>query len=137
MLQADRNCVLGMDGTGTVQVVGSAGTISLQNLILSNTVVSADCTTAARLKFTLDQDGVSPIQVVNKVVNTPGTKVTVDVGAYEGAKRKVRLVEYKTWTGPALEDVEIVGGEGKDILFRTDDKGPYVWFRKGTMLIVR
>ena len=141
MLTSGKSCMLGMDGTGSIEVVGSQGSIYLQDLVLSNTVVAATqnsegYTTASRLSFTLDENGVTPIRVNGKVVNTPGTQVTVDVGDVAGPKRKIRLIECTNWQGPAFENVTIVGAAAKDMKFATDEQGPYVTLAQGIMLIV-
>lgn len=142
MLTAKKPCMLGMDGTGAIEVDGSQGEILLQDLVLSNTVVSAGqdapgYSTSSRLSFKLDADGVSPITVKGKVVNTPGTQVRVDVGDIAEYKGKVRLIDCNQWDGPAFENVEIVGTAAKDVKFGMDDKGPYVKFAKGLVLILR
>jgi len=142
MLTSQKFCMLGMDGTGAIEVIGSQGTISIQDLVLSNTVVAATqnsdgYTTASRLSFTLDANGVSPIRVSGKVVNTPGTQVTVDVGDVVGPKRKIRLVECSNWQGPVLEDVTLVGAAANHVKFATDAQGPYVKFVEGMMMLFR
>ena len=116
---------VGFDGKGTVAVVGSLPTITVAgDLVLSNTVETA---TSSTLKFTFDENGVSPIQVADKLVNTAGTKLKVDLGRYSGRKCSHCLVACGGLVGPAISDVEISGDLAGRARCETTNNG--LWLR--------
>ena len=99
-----KNLFVGQDGRGKLSVVGSTADIAIGgDLILSNTVLSAACKTSSEMAFALDADGVSPLRIAGKMVNTAGTKLTVDLGTWEG--KSCKLAEFAAYEGPALTAV--------------------------------
>ena len=132
-----RTLGVGFDGIGTLAVGGSLADITLNgDLVLSNTTANA---TAAALAFTLDANGVSPIKVSGKVVNTAGTKLTVNLGpdAFATKLSHRRLIACDAWEGPEIADVVFTGAHADEVLLRRNAKGLYVSVPIGAMLIVR
>ena len=133
-------CYVGADGTGTVEMSGTGGTLSFGGLETSNTVAST-WTTSSTLKFTLGESGVSPITVSGKTVLTDGTRVLVDVSAYTRGRAAHRII---ACTGANVTadldalDVTFVGASGVlpgHLELRTD--GLYAVIPRGTAIIVR
>ena len=130
-----RTLGVGFDGTGTLAVGGSLADITLNgDLVLSNTTETA---TSSTLKFKLDATGVAPIKVSGKVVNTPGTKLVVDVGDTQAKRKNRRLIQCANWEGPAITDVTFVGERAGEASLRSDALGLYVGLSNGGTVLVR
>lgn len=72
--------VLGADGSGTLERVGTNGTITIgRDLVFSNTVENAE--SGGTLAFRLDDSGrVEPIAITGKLVIGPNARLAVDTG---------------------------------------------------------
>ena len=72
--------VLGADGNGTLERIGTNGTFTIgKNLVFSNTVENAS--SGGTLAFKIDNSGkIGPINVTGKVVIDSNAKLTVDTG---------------------------------------------------------
>ena len=135
VMTCTKSFYVGADGTGTVAVVGREGALNItQNLVLSNTTETA---TAAVLTFALGADGVAPITVGGKVVNTSGTKIVVDVGDTQAKRKNRRLIRCANWEGPAITDVIFVGERAGEASLRSDALGLYVGLSNGWTIMVR
>ena len=75
--------VLGADGSGTLERVGTNGTITIgRDLVFSNTVENAE--SGGTLAFRLDDSGrVEPIAITGKLVIGPNARLAVDTGDTE------------------------------------------------------
>ena len=120
------NTYVGLDGIGTIEMVGTAGTLLLGNLFLTNNVAQTTVT-GAILSFELGASGVSPVECYGNVEIATGTKVRVDFSDYIGKTRRHVLLktmtEGKKITGVIQpQDVEAVGlpEQSKCVLEQTD-----------------
>ena len=127
----EKTTMLGMDGTASLSVSGSLGSFATKDLVISNTLANAS------LSFAFDADGVTPLQVSGKVVNTAGTKLVVDVGDTQAKRKNRRLIRCAEWEGPAITDVTFVGERAGEASLRTDALGLYVSLPNGSMVLVR
>ena len=84
--------ILGADGSGTVEMRGSSGTLTTANLILSNATQSV-------VRFVADAGGVSPISVTGELVVTDGASMEVDLSGYTGSANTFRLFSFDSSSG--------------------------------------
>ena len=128
-------CYVGANGAGMVEMSGTGGTLSLKNLVTSNTTEWA---TSSTLKFTLGADGVAPITVSGKTELTDGTKVEVDLTGYTGGKQSFKLIDCANVTANlnAL-DFTFTGVQTAQARLETRTNGLYACFPRGMMIIVR
>ena len=96
-LSAAGDVIVGSDGAGEIEMIGSSGTFTAGNLVLSNA-------TASVVRFTADASGVSPVNVAGKLAVTDGAEVALDMSAYTGSKSRFRLFAFSSFSGD-LEDV--------------------------------
>lgn len=103
-----KNLVLGADGRGTIDIVGSTGTFKVGgDLVFSNQVANA--TSGGTLNFVLDAQGVKPIQVVGRTVFRSNAKITIDVSACTD-QRSLWLIKTAEMVNPIRpEDIELIG----------------------------
>lgn len=99
-----KTCYVGCDGTGTVEVVGVDASLTVKDLVLSNTVELA---TSSVLSFIADARGIAPIRVTNGLTVTPGAKLKVDITDLAAPHGRIHLVSAKSVTG-TFDDVEVV-----------------------------
>ena len=134
--------VLGADGRGTLERVGTAGSFSVEgDLILSNTVENA--ASGATLKFVYDDaDGVKPIEVAGKLVICDGAKIEVDLGDY-GTGETYRSKRYLVKPTGGVEGdfasvaVSLAGAREKDAVVKCDASGVYASIPCGAIIMVR
>lgn len=127
-----QSLVLGADGTGTFEVVGTNGTVSIaDSLILSNSTQSV-------VRFVAGEKSVTPVKVGGKLVVQPGARLEVDASAL--TKSSLRLFKFGEMEGafdPA--DITVVGQKiPGDCELQT--RGDELWMKlpgKGMMLILR
>ena len=128
-----RNLVLGADGTGTLEVVGSsAASISVTgSLVLSNSVRSV-------VRFVLGETSVTPIRVGGTLAISDGAELVVDAGTF--TRSKAKLFDCADVAGAfAPGDVSVVGLDNVAGCTVSVEAGG-IWFRmppKGTVLIVK
>ena len=119
----------------TVAVVGREGELDIaKDLVLSNTTATA---TAAVLSFAFGPDGIAPITVGGKVVNTSGTKLLVDVGAVLTKVKHHRLVRCAGWEGPEIADVTFTGACAEKVRLARDAQGLLLTVPPPLVVIVR
>lgn len=76
--------ILGADGTGTLEMIGSHGSFTTKDLVLSNQ-------TASVVRFVADAEGVAPVKVTDNLTITDATRIDVDLTGYRGTSRRHRL----------------------------------------------
>ena len=127
--------IIGMNGMGELQMVGSSGTFRMANLVCSNDVTFA---ASSELSFVLDDDGVSPLVVTGTAVLTPGTRVSADLTGYAGEKHRFKLIDCSSVDADLTTLKVSATGCGADefaVVRRTD--GLWGTVRKGLVMIVR
>ena len=92
--------MLGADGTGTIVMLGNAGTFSAKNLVLSNA-------TSSVVRFVAGPGGFSPIGLTGNLAVTDGARIEVDLSDYTGSGSVFRLFNFASFNGD-LDDVELV-----------------------------
>jgi hypothetical protein len=91
---------LGADGTGTIEMLGNAGTFTAKNLVLSNA-------TSSVVRFVAGPGGFSPIGLTGNLAVTDGARIEVDLSDYTGSGSVFRLFNFASFNGD-LDDVELV-----------------------------
>lgn len=132
-LVGTKQIMVGANGAGTINVRGSEAAISCASLILSNTVALA---TSSTLNFTADANGLAPIEVSGKVVNTPGTTMTVDLTDAPASEKGYKLIGCTSWEGP-VPACTFVGSPDPEIHLVARQSGLYAKGRKGIVLVVQ
>ncbi len=134
-----KNLVLGADGRGAVEVVGSEGSITVGgDLILSNQVENV--ASGGTLNFICDTNGVKPIVVTGHATFLSGAKMTVDVTGYTGTRAIPLLTAAAGLVNPIdPEDVEIIynGLPMKRASVRLTANGYSLHIEKGFCIFVR
>lgn len=139
-VEFQKDLVLGADGVGTINCVGSKGVFTVGgDLVLSNT--TANVQSGGALKFTCDANGVSPIKVTGKVVFKANARMAVDVSAWADVSRRQWLLKAGAFENPiAACDVEVLGrtkATQQAVVRYSNGRGYYVVVPKGLCLIVR
>ena len=138
-VEFQKNLVLGADGCGTVDVIGSSGTFTVGgDLVFSNHVANAQ--SGGTVNFVFDADGIRPLTVNGKAKFLSGAKMTVDVSGYAGTRGKCLLRAVGGFENPiAPDDVEIRGATGtlKDAVVRRTENAYRMVVPCGACLIVR
>ena len=127
------DCTVGKGGAGTIEMVGTAGALTVGTLVLTNK-------TQATVRFVYDaansQNGVSSIAVTDRLV-IDGATLEVDLGS-GNAKRRVKLFDVDPSKIEGEFGSVVFTGEGKEqanIVVGTD--GLYARVPSGIILIVR
>lgn len=123
---------VGVDGSGAIEMVGSAGDLTIQSLDLAKTDGGT-----TKLSFKLDENGVSPVKVTGEMNIASGVKIEVDARAYEG-KKKVKLFSAAEITGEiAQDDITVQGREG--VVYKVAVRGTdcYLSQVSGMMMTIR
>lgn len=124
---------VGACGTGVLDVMGSAGSFTAGNMVLSNDV-------AAVVNFRADASGVTPLEVRGNLVFAPGSRVTLDLSAFTG--RRLTLFRYGSLEGE-LPEVELTGATGQgnhEFRLRQTGDGRYEYgfaYIRGTAILFR
>ena len=131
---------VGQDGVGVFEV-GPTGTVEAAALVLTNNAYTAAGQSAATLKFTFGEEGVGKATVGSLVVGED-SKLVVDLGTYNGAHPKVKLVEAGAVEGAfAAENIELTYAEGYSRLaaarIEQSASGLSVVVPCGTTIIIR
>lgn len=139
-VEFQKDLVLGADGVGTINCVGSKGVFTVGgDLVLSNT--TANVQSGGALKFTCDANGVSPIKVTGKVVFKANARMAVDVSAWADVSRRQWLLKASAFENPiAACNVEVLGrtkATQQAVVRYSNGRGYYVVVPKGLCLIVR
>lgn len=139
LVEFQKDLVLGADGCGTVEVVGSEGSIVVGGaLILSNHV--ANVASGGTLNFICDANGVKPLVVMGHTTFLPGAKMTVDVSGYTGVRPITLLTAAEGLVNPiAPEEIVIVDNvfPKKHASVRLTANGYSLHVGKGLCIIVR
>ena len=91
--------IVGADGSGTVEMVGTEGSFTAGSLVLSNT-------TASVVRFVADASGFSPVNVTGELAVTDGASVEVDLSGFVGSASKFRLFNFAS-SGGDLESMPV------------------------------
>ena len=99
----DKKVVVGADGRGKLEMIGTSGSFSCGGLVLSNNTESV-------LSFRLAEAGVAPVVVNGKMTIVSGSKLRVDLSEFRG--RRADLVRFATCDGSFdAADIEFVGAD--------------------------
>lgn len=97
----DKKVVVGADGRGELEMIGTSGSFSCGELVLSNNTESV-------LSFRLAEAGVAPVVVNGKMSVVSGSKLKVDLSEFKG--RRADLVRFASCEGAFdAADIEFVG----------------------------
>lgn len=131
----ERNLVLGADGRGTLERIGTAGSLTVGgDLILSNSVANAN--SGGTLRFVFDANGVSPVVAKNVQIQS-GAKLEIDLADYDGEKN-VKVLTAQSVTGAfAPSAISVTGVKAKDAKVTVTDTYVKVGFAKGLMILFR
>ena len=132
--------VVGADGSGTLEI-GPSGTVSIGesnngsgNIVLSNRTESVT-------RFVLGSDGVGSLTTPNKLIVANGAKLEVDVSAYTGDSKWLKLIGCGTREGSFADaDISVVGqcerGSCKVVQSRDGDSTGSVWLHLHRGLLI-
>lgn len=132
-MSVTRYAVVGLDGTGTIELAGD-GTLTIgRDLTLTNAVEGC----APTLKFTLSGETVPTLKIGGSLNVDEGAKLVVDANDFAGPYGKFLLVDCASgdWKF-AEEDVTFVGSPDLSIRRRADGN-LYLVHRRGSRIIVR
>jgi hypothetical protein len=101
-----QNLVVGMDGFGIVRRIGSEGSFEVGNIVCTN--IEERVYTGSRFDFVLDENGIGPITVADRVSIFGNASVNVDMSAYNGKKRSFKLIDCTSHYGE-FDSVSITG----------------------------
>ena len=126
--------LVGVDGTGTVEMHGSAGSFTASSMVLSNATASA-------VRFVADASGFSPVNVTGALAVSDGASVEVDLSAYSGSTAHMRLFNFASFSGN-LDDVSLTVLNGGSLLdkkcyLRRNGSAIELVIVTGTMMIIR
>lgn len=133
VVQAPNDTVVGGNGVGVLEMIGSVGSFTTRDLVLSNA-------TASIVRFVADAAGVAPMTVTRKLIVTPATQLVLDVSRYAGSSNRLRLVSAAEAEGAVVPgNVTVVGAAGADWTVRSVRTGAGIEAarRIGMMVIVR
>lgn len=127
--------ILGADGKGALEMVGSSGSFTTRDLVLSNSTESV-------LRFVPDAGGVSPIRVTGSLAVCDDAKIALDLTGYpEGRRMSFKVLDTTGATVEgkfSLEHVSVAGVDpGESIGLRQTDSGVTVSIRRGMVLLLR
>ncbi|HOE60119.1 MAG TPA: hypothetical protein P5125_06365 [Kiritimatiellia bacterium] len=120
---------LGRDGTGTLEMIGSGGSLKTPYLILTNGYENASGELLthgkAKLRFVLDEDGIASLTVSTKMAIADNAEIEVDGRAYTGETKKVKLVNVTGSRSGSFrpENIRVKGG----VLIQDEDR--HLYFR--------
>ena len=138
-VEFQKNLVLGADGVGTVERIGTDGTFAVGgDLVLSNTTANAQ--SGGTLKFVCTADGVKPLNVAGKATFCSGAKMSVDVSGWTNVTRRQWLLKTSALENPIpVEAIEIIGRTEatREVVVKRAADGYSMSIPKGTVLIVR
>ena len=125
--------VLGKDGVGAIEMIGSAGSFTTKDLEL--------CAGASTLKYVADLSGVAPVKVTGSLTIGEGAAIDVDARSLVGKRRRFKVIDTAdaTVTGAfSLANVNVLGVEPTErIVLRTAADGVYVSVSGGGCVIFR
>lgn len=128
-----RDAVVGLDGTGTIELAGD-GTLTIgRDLTLTNSVVGC----APTLKFTLSGETAPALKIGGSLNVGEGAKLVVDAGDFAGPYGKFLLVDCASADWKFAEtDVSFVGSPDLSIRRRADGN-LYLVRRRGSRIMIR
>lgn len=137
------NLVIGSNGTGTLARVGSVGTFDVKGVLdLATQDLGGGATSQAKLVCTLDAEGLGAIKATSAMLRD-GTEVTVDFTAYQGGRRRFKLIDTAALTAD-LSQLKVTYKDDsgrhleKNARLILSEKGLYATFAPlGTAVIVR
>jgi len=125
-------CKVGLGGTGTIEMVGTNGTLTVGQLVAANGANSV-------LSFVCDKSdaraGVSPITVTGEL-NLDNTTLTVDLGENYAGTTRLRLISAPTITGN-FGSVTVTGNLSANAKIVKEADGVYLQLRRGFALMFR
>jgi len=133
VVQAPNDTVVGADGTGTLEMIGSVGSFTTRDLVLSNA-------TSSVVRFVSDETGVAPMTVTRKLIVTSAAQLVLDVSRYTGKANRLRLISASEAEGSfAPENVTVVGAADGNWTVRPTRAGTGVEAARqvGMMVILR
>ena len=137
---------VGRDGNGTLEMIGSGGTIKGHDIVLTNGYATAEGEILthgqATVRCVLDEDGIGLISATRNLKIAPNAKLEVDVRNYKGKAKKLKLLGCKTRYGAfAPENITVRGSavvlQNEKTAQGADDPAVYVRLQPGLMLILR
>ena len=125
--------VLGADGTGVLEMRGSAGTFTTKDLVLSNATESV-------VRFVADANGVSPVAVTGKLTVADAARFEVDLSAYTGKVASFPLITFDAFEGDFSKvDLSFTDGSGRSTpcTLVKDEHAIRFALTRGTVLLLR
>ena len=126
------DCTVGKGGRGTIEMVGTNGTLSVGRLVATNGVKSV-------LRFICDREnpaaGVSPITVADKAM-LDGTTLEVELGENYSGRARVRLINAPPVEG-GFGRVTVTGKSAESAKVVKDELGVCLRIRRGFVMVVR
>ena len=102
-----KRVMLGVDGTGSLEQIGSAGSFAVKELVFSNSVYNASAGGTA--KFTLDANGARKIRATDRIVIGANAKLVVDTADYPVDGRGITLFSCPGGIEGEFADVTLTG----------------------------
>lgn len=128
--RVNNNVVLGADGSGTLEIVGSTASVTAKSLILSNATESV-------VRFVPDATGVSTVHITDRLQIGAGSRLEIDMSGC--ARHRLRLFEYGTLEGSFDAGDVVVTGQAKPqpCQLLMDDGSLSFVVSSGTTVIIR
>lgn len=125
---------VGAYGYGTIEMVGTRGSFTAKNLVLSND-------TSSVVRFVAGPDGFSPVNVTGELAVTDGASVVVDLSGYTGSSNTFRLFNFASSSGD-LESMPVTlldadGVSSKECALVKKGSALDFTIVRGMMIIVR
>ena len=125
--------VLGKDGVGAIEMVGSSGSFTTKDLEL--------CAGKATLRYVADLSGVAPVKVTGSLTIGEGAAIAVDARSLAGRRRRFKVLDTDgaTVTGAfSFANLTVLGVEPHEqVVLRAADDGVYVAVSGGGVFILR
>lgn len=132
-MSVTRYAVVGLDGTGTIELAGDGALTIGRDLTLTNAVEGC----APTLKFTLSGETVPTLKVGGSLNVDEGAKLVVDASDFAGPYGKFLLIDCASADWRFAEaDVTFIGSPDLSIRRRADGN-LYLVRRRGSRIIVR
>ncbi len=131
---AASNVLVGVDGVGTIEMVGRGGSFTAKDLVLSNA-------TSSVVRFVSDAEGFSPVTVTDSLTVTDGASIEVDLSDYTCDLGSFRAFNVESIVGDLL-DVDVfvtMNGEPltKPYALRSTSMGVDLVIMTGTIILFK